>query len=131
MPLFHNPPITGDYSILIKWNGVPLPRMPIRGFARGAMVETSSRAMQPEHTQTTMVRAEQHVNHDKVMRSEQHVNHDKVMRSEQHVNHERVVRSEQHVNHEKVVLTGLGLQEARVREEAEFVVDGTDAGPGK
>ncbi len=35
------------------------------------------------------------------------------------------------INHEKVVLTGRGLQEARVKEEAEFVIDGTDAGPGE
>lgn len=35
------------------------------------------------------------------------------------------------INHEKVVLTGHGLREARVREETEFVIDGTDAGPGK
>ena len=34
------------------------------------------------------------------------------------------------INHEKVVLTGHGLKEARVREDAEFVIDGTDAGPG-
>ncbi len=33
-------------------------------------------------------------------------------------------------NHEKVVLTGRGLQEARVNQEAEFVIDGTEAGPG-
>ena len=35
------------------------------------------------------------------------------------------------VNHEKVVLTGRGLKEARVRENAEFVVDGRSAGPGE
>jgi filamin len=34
------------------------------------------------------------------------------------------------VNHDKVVLTGHGLREARIREEAEFVIDGTEAGPG-
>ena len=34
------------------------------------------------------------------------------------------------LNHEKVILTGRGLQEARVNQEAEFVIDGTDAGPG-
>ena len=34
------------------------------------------------------------------------------------------------INHEKVVLTGRGLKEARVREEAEFVVDGRGAGAG-
>ena len=34
------------------------------------------------------------------------------------------------VNHEKVILTGRGLKEARVREDAEFVIDGTEAGPG-
>ena len=33
-------------------------------------------------------------------------------------------------NHEKVILTGRGLQEARVNQEAEFVIDGTEAGPG-
>ena len=33
-------------------------------------------------------------------------------------------------NHEKVVLTGRGLKEAIVRQEAEFVIDGTEAGPG-
>ncbi|CAD5125182.1 DgyrCDS13424 [Dimorphilus gyrociliatus] len=31
---------------------------------------------------------------------------------------------------EKVILTGSGLQNARVREEAEFVIDGSQAGPG-
>ena len=35
------------------------------------------------------------------------------------------------VNHEKVVLTGRGLKEARLREEAEFVIDGTEAGAGQ
>lgn len=35
------------------------------------------------------------------------------------------------INIEKVVLTGRGLQEGRVGEESEFVIDGTDAGPGK
>ena len=35
------------------------------------------------------------------------------------------------VNHEKVVLMGRGLTGAQVHEEAEFVIDGTDAGPGK
>ena len=35
------------------------------------------------------------------------------------------------VNHEKVVLTGRGLKEAIVRQEAEFVIDGTEAGPGR
>ena len=35
------------------------------------------------------------------------------------------------VNHEKVVLTGRGLKEAIVRQEAEFVIDGVEAGPGK
>ena len=34
------------------------------------------------------------------------------------------------VNHERVILTGPGLKEARVRELNEFVVDGTEAGPG-
>ena len=34
------------------------------------------------------------------------------------------------VNHEKVVLMGRGLTGAQVHEEAEFVIDGTDAGPG-
>ena len=34
------------------------------------------------------------------------------------------------VNHEKVILTGRGLKEARLREDAEFVIDGTEAGPG-
>ncbi len=34
------------------------------------------------------------------------------------------------VNHEKVILTGHGLVEARVREEAEFIIDGGEAGPG-
>jgi len=34
------------------------------------------------------------------------------------------------VNHEKVVLTGRGLKEAIVRQEAEFVIDGMEAGPG-
>lgn len=33
-------------------------------------------------------------------------------------------------NYPRVVLTGLGLQDAYVRETNEFVVDGTDAGPG-
>ncbi len=33
--------------------------------------------------------------------------------------------------HDKVVLTGRGLQEARVNQEAEFVIDGTEAGPGQ
>ena len=32
---------------------------------------------------------------------------------------------------EKVILTGSGLAMAKVREMAEFVIDGTDAGPGK
>lgn len=36
----------------------------------------------------------------------------------------------QQVNHNKVILTGHGLREARLREEAEFIIDGTDAGPG-
>lgn len=31
----------------------------------------------------------------------------------------------------KVILTGRGLKEASVREEAEFNIDGTQAGPGK
>ena len=35
------------------------------------------------------------------------------------------------VNHERVVLMGRGLTGAQVHEEAEFVIDGTDAGPGK
>ena len=35
------------------------------------------------------------------------------------------------VNYEKVVLMGRGLTGAQVHEEAEFVIDGTDAGPGK
>ena len=34
------------------------------------------------------------------------------------------------VNHEKVILTGRGLKEARLREDAEFVIDGTEAVPG-
>jgi len=34
------------------------------------------------------------------------------------------------INHDKVVLTGRGLQHAHVKETAEFVIDGTDAGPG-
>lgn len=33
-------------------------------------------------------------------------------------------------NYPRVALTGLGLQDAYVRETNEFVVDGTDAGPG-
>lgn len=40
-------------------------------------------------------------------------------------------RSARVASHEKVVLTGRGLKEAKVREEAEFVIDGTGAGPGK
>ena len=35
------------------------------------------------------------------------------------------------VNHDKVILTGHGLRESRVKEEAEFVIDGTEAGSGK
>ena len=35
------------------------------------------------------------------------------------------------INHEKVILTGRGLREARLREETEFVIDGTEAGPGQ
>ena len=35
------------------------------------------------------------------------------------------------VNHEKVVLTGRGLKEAVVGQEAEFVIDGMEAGPGE
>ena len=33
-------------------------------------------------------------------------------------------------NHEKVILTGRGLQEARVNQDADFIIDGTEAGPG-
>ena len=35
------------------------------------------------------------------------------------------------IDHEKVVLTGLGLQEAIVNQQAEFIIDGTEAGPGQ
>ena len=35
------------------------------------------------------------------------------------------------VNFEKVVLSGRGLKEAKVKEEAEFVIDGSQAGPGR
>ena len=35
------------------------------------------------------------------------------------------------INSEKVILTGHGLQTAQIRNEAEFVIDGTEAGPGK
>ena len=31
----------------------------------------------------------------------------------------------------KVILTGRGLKEATVREEAEFIIDGSQAGPGE
>lgn len=31
----------------------------------------------------------------------------------------------------KVILTGRGLKEAIVREEGEFIIDGSQAGPGK
>jgi hypothetical protein len=33
--------------------------------------------------------------------------------------------------HDKVILTGLGLQSAKVNQQAEFVIDGTEAGPGR
>ena len=32
------------------------------------------------------------------------------------------------IDHSKVVLTGRGLKEARVKEEAEFVIDGAEKG---
>ena len=32
---------------------------------------------------------------------------------------------------DKVVLTGVGLQTARVNEHAEFIIDGSSAGPGQ
>ncbi|CAH1781771.1 unnamed protein product [Owenia fusiformis] len=35
------------------------------------------------------------------------------------------------VDHTKVILTGRGLKEASVSEEAEFIIDGSQAGPGK
>ncbi|XP_074658485.1 filamin-A-like isoform X4 [Tubulanus polymorphus] len=41
------------------------------------------------------------------------------------------VRQELPVDHTKVVLIGRGLKEARVKEEAEFMIDGSEAGPGQ
>ncbi|XP_064639227.1 filamin-A-like isoform X1 [Lineus longissimus] len=35
------------------------------------------------------------------------------------------------VDHSKVILIGQGLKEARVREESQFTIDGSQAGPGK
>ena len=36
----------------------------------------------------------------------------------------------QHVDASKIILTGRGLREAVVREEAEFMIDGSQAGQG-
>jgi len=35
------------------------------------------------------------------------------------------------IDHAKVILTGKGLQTAKVKEQAEFVIDGANAGPGQ
>ena len=51
------------------------------------------------------------------------------MRSEQHVMSGQM--SMDTIRVEKVILTGSGLAVAKVKEMAEFVIDGTDAGPGK
>ena len=36
----------------------------------------------------------------------------------------------QHVDASKIILTGRGLREAVVREEADFMIDGSQAGQG-
>jgi filamin len=35
------------------------------------------------------------------------------------------------IDHSKVILIGQGLKEARVREESQFTIDGSQSGPGK
>ena len=35
------------------------------------------------------------------------------------------------INHEKVVISGRGLHSARVLDQADFLIDGSEGGPGK
>ena len=112
---------TGDYYLTVWWNEVQLPRCPLVGTTQGGGFYSSTNTMEQQQQQ-------QYQQQYQPQPYQQPVVVDTMVKQQaQQVTTTSQVSS---VNHEKVVLMGRGLTGAQVHEEAEFVIDGTDAGPG-
>jgi len=110
---------TGDYYLTVWWNEVQLPRCPLVATTQGGGFYSNTNTMeqqQQQYQQQYQPQYQQPIVVDTMVKQQAQ----QVMTTSQ-------VSS---VNHEKVVLMGRGLTGAQVHEEAEFVIDGTDAGPG-
>ncbi|KAK2172345.1 hypothetical protein NP493_968g02016 [Ridgeia piscesae] len=113
------PQAEGDYYLTVWWNEVQLPRCPLVATTQGGGFYSNTNTMeqqQQQYQQQYQPQYQQPIVVDTMVKQQAQ----QVMTTSQ-------VSS---VNHEKVVLMGRGLTGAQVHEEAEFVIDGTDAGPG-
>ena len=115
---------TGEYSIKVMWNGVPLPKCPLIGIAGGSAsgggstTEVLGMAIRPSNQQAGY----QGYSHMQTTSTTQsHAARDTVDGRSQTM---------MTTNLDKVVLTGMGLRQATVGQEADFEINGTNAGLG-
>lgn len=101
----------------LNWNGLELDRSPIYG----TCLYSSSSPSNPVLRSALATNAHQSASHQ--------VNHVSIANTRTTQN----LSNDGHhpaVNLDKVVLTGMGLQHARVNQQAEFFINGAQAGPG-
>ncbi|XP_014668912.1 PREDICTED: filamin-B-like [Priapulus caudatus] len=97
------PPIEGHYELSLFWNKVPLPKSPMEGYA--TLSSPSRSPVSPSKGSMT-----RHVVESSSMTTK-------------HISGTE--------GNTKVILRGRGLQEAKTKQEAEFIIDGSHCAPGR
>lgn len=101
----------------LNWNGLELEKSPIFGTCLYSSTSPSNPALRSALATNAHQSTSHQINHVSIgnTRTTQNTSADGHLAA---------------VNLDKVVLNGMGLQHARVNQQAEFYIDGTHAGPG-